>query len=163
MKKALFIALLLLCGMAIGKTDGGQKDLTTIIRGWEIREMKMAPFSMNNLVKYLSLIDAPDPKVMISQFVVETGWFKSKLFNIGNNICGMKLAQKRQTLATGTIYGYASFAHWTDSVDDFLLWLKYHNLSNGYFDHIQRKNYSENNQYCQLVLKVHKQLKINMA
>lgn len=163
MKKLLFIALLLFCSTAIGKTDGVKKDWAPVIRELEIREMKMSTFTMDNLVKYLSLIDAPDPKVMISQFVVETGWFKSKLFNIGNNICGMKLAQKRQTLATGTLYGYASFAHWTDSVDDFLLWLKYHNLSNGYFDHIQRKNYSENNQYCQLVLKVHKQLKINMA
>ena len=163
MKKLLFIALLLLCGMAIGKTAGVKRDLAPLIRVCEIREMKMTPFTIDNLVKYLSLTGAPDPKMMVSQFIVETGWFKSKLFTKGNNICGMKLAKKRQTTATGTMYGYASFAHWTDSVDDFLLWLKYHNLSNGYFDHIQRKNYSENNQYCQLVLKVHKQLKINMA
>ncbi len=163
MKTHLLIVMLLFCGLAIGKTDGVKRDLAPLIRVCEIREMKMTTFTMDNLVKYLSLIDAPDPKMVISQFIVETGWFKSKLFTIGNNICGMKMVQKRQTLATGTLYGYASFAHWTDSVDDFLLWLKYHNLSNGYFDQVQKKGYSENSQYCQLVLKVHKQLKINLA
>jgi uncharacterized FlgJ-related protein len=163
MKKLLFITMLLLSSMVIGKVDGAKKDLASFIQEWEIRQMKTTTFSVDNLVRYLTLTGAPDPKMMVSQFIVETGWFKSKLFTKGNNICGMKLAKKRQTTATGTMYGYASFAHWTDSVDDFLLWLKYHNLSNGYFDQVQKKGYSENSQYCQLVLKVHKQLKINLA
>lgn len=163
MKTHLLIVMLLFCGLATGKTDGVKRDLAPLIRVCEIREMKTTTFSVDNLVRYLTLTGAPDPKMMVSQFIVETGWFKSKLFTKGNNICGMKLAKKRQTTATGTMYGYASFAHWTDSVDDFLLWLKYHNLSNGYFDQVQKKGYSENSQYCQLVLKVHKQLKINLA
>jgi len=125
----------------------------------EIREIKSASFSIENLVKYLKLKDAPDPEVMISQFIVETGWFKSKLFTLGNNICGMKLAKKRTTTATGEMFGYASFNHWTDSVDDFLLWLQYHGLSSGYFDHVQKKSYSENSGYCTLVLKVVKMVK----
>ncbi len=163
MKTFVILLILAICSLSIGKADSVKPDFARLIHEWEIREMKMTPFSVDNLVKYLKLIDAPDPEMMIAQFVVETGWFKSKLFTKGNNVCGMKLAHKRQTTAIGQMYGYAAFEHWTDSVDDFLMWLDYHNLSNGYFDQVQKKGYSENSQYCQLVLKVHKQLKINLA
>ena len=145
--------------LSAGKAYNLKTDLSGIIHRMEIREMKLAPFSIENLVKYLKLKDAPDPEVMISQFIVETGWFKSKLFTRGNNICGMKVAKKRTTTATGEMFGYASFNHWSDSVDDFLLWLQYHGLSSGYFDHVQKKSYSENSGYCTLVLKVVKMVK----
>lgn len=159
MRKALLIFAIMASSLSAGKAYNVKTDFAGIIHRMEIREMKSTTFSVDNLVKYLKLKNAPDPKIMISQFIVETGWFKSKLFLRGNNICGMKLAHKRVTTATGEMFGYASFSHWTDSVDDFLLWLQYHGLYNGYFDHVQKKSYSENSGYCKLVLKVHKQFK----
>lgn len=162
MRKALLIFAIMACSLSAGKAYNVKTDFAGIIHRMEIREMKSTTFSVDNLVRYLQLMNAPDAEIMISQFIVETGWFKSKLFLRGNNICGMKLAKKRATTATGEMFGYASYNHWTDSVDDFLLWLQYHGLSTGYFDHVQKKSYSENSGYCKLVLKVHKQLKIRL-
>lgn len=162
MRKALLIFAIMASSLSAGKAYNVKTDFAGIIHRMEIREMKSTTFSMDNLVRYLQLMNAPDAEIMISQFIVETGWFRSKLFTKGNNICGMKLARKRVTTATGVMFGYARYNHWTDSVDDFLLWLQYHGLSNGYFDHVQRKSYSENSGYCKLVLKVHKQLKIRL-
>lgn len=159
MKKTLLIIAVMAYSLTIGFADIGESDFSGIVRRMEIAEMKATSFSIDNLVTYLKMQNAPDIEVVVAQFIVETGWFKSRLFTVGNNICGMKVAKKRSTTATGTMYGYASFAHWTDSVDDFLLWLKYHNLSEGYFDHIQKKSYSENGSYCSLVLKVVKMVK----
>ena len=158
MKKIIFIVLLLCQAIIIGRTENIKRDNNNLVTSLEISNMKQSEFSVSNLYKYLQLIQVEDADVVIAQFVVETGWFKSKLFRIGNNICGMKKASKRLTTATGTMYGYASFNHWTDSVDDFKLWLQYHNLSKGYFKQIQKKNYSENSEYTTLVMKVHKKI-----
>lgn len=122
----------------------------------QILAMRRTDFSVNHLHTYLSLLQAPDAKVMIAQFALETGWFKSRLFTDGNNICGMKLPRKRPTTATGEIYGYALYKHWTCSVDDFLLYLSYNGLSDGYIH--QLSSYAEDPLYHELIMNIYKNL-----
>lgn len=122
----------------------------------QIRTLKRIEFSVGHLRTYLHLIKAPDANIMMAQFALETGWFKSRIFTDGNNICGMKLPRKRSTTATGEIYGYASYNHWTCSVDDFILYLSYHGISNGYIHHIS--SYAEDPSYYELIINIYKKL-----
>lgn len=158
MKKIIFILLMLCQTFIVGKADVAKRDFKDIVKSLEIKELRNTEFSIDNLYKYLKLTNVPDPEIVIAQFIVETGWFKSFLFKKGNNISGMKKATKRATTCIGTISGYAKFSHWTSSVDDFKLWLDYHGLSEGYFKHLQSKKYSESSGYYTLIIKVHKRI-----
>ena len=154
MKKLWIIIAILAFPISAGNAYQSGRDFTGIINGMEIKELKHSSFSIENLEKYLQLTQAPDPDIMISQFIVETGWFTSKSFLLGNNISGMKVPAKRITTSSGKIFGYAKYNHWTDSVDDFLLWLQYHGLSEGYVDHLRKRCYSQNDNYYSLIMKV---------
>ena len=91
----------------------------------EITELESSKFSPQNLQKYLSLIDIRGfgkDSVILRQAIVESAWFKSKLFIEGNNLFGMKLATTRPTTAIGKCRGHAKYKHWTDSVKDIILY-----------------------------------------
>lgn len=63
------------------------------------------------------------PDIVFAQAVLETGHFKSNLFQNANNLFGMKLPKKRETVAVGkTNGGYARFTDWESSVYDYSLW-----------------------------------------
>lgn len=66
------------------------------------------------------------PEVVFAQAILETGHFKSKLFQEANNLFGMKMPIKRETLAIGKKKGgYAVFDNWISSVNDYQLWQGY--------------------------------------
>ena len=96
-----------------------------------IHEIKTMEFSISLLKEYINLIDPSLMGVPLRQFILETGWFKSALFKLYNNIAGMKYPYVRETTATGTAMGYAKYRHWTDSVDDYIYW-RDHWKSKGY-------------------------------
>lgn len=125
-----------------------------------IHALKQSEFSESSLVQYLILKDAPDYLIIYSQFILETGWFTSKLFLEGNNLAGMKMPARRKTTAKGVIYGHARYDHWTDSVDDFLLWLDFHSLSEGYAEELKSKGYAENPEYYTKIMNIYTSLKI---
>lgn len=102
-----------------------------------IDEIKAMEFSLPLLEEYIDLVDPSLMGVPIRQFILETGWFKSELFTVYNNISGMKYPYIRKTTATGMAMGYAKYRHWTDSVDDYIYWR----------DHWKEKGYSTENYY----------------
>ena len=66
------------------------------------------------------------PSIVFSQALLETGNFSSKLFKSYNNLFGMRLPLKRETLAKGkTKAGYAKYELWGSSIYDYLLWQNY--------------------------------------
>ena len=66
------------------------------------------------------------PEVVFAQAILETGHFKSELFKNANNLFGMKVPKKRETLAIGKKKGnYAVFESWVSSVNDYRLWQGY--------------------------------------
>lgn len=79
-------------------------------------------FSKENLQEYLISNCVLHPEIAYAQAVLETGNFTSRIFRENNNLFGMKLAEKRRTLAVGERYGHACYDTWQDSVDDYLLW-----------------------------------------
>ena len=118
---------------------------------FELHELKNSMFSKDNLLRYLELKNAKNPTKILCQAVLETGWFKSRSFTIGNNLFGMKYATRRQTTATGKYLGHAKFNHWSDSVDDYLMWMQYwvdkgHKYKNHYA-FLKRIGYAEDPLY----------------
>jgi len=67
------------------------------------------------------------PDVAIAQSILETGWYKSDIFNVNNNLFGMKFPKKRKTVAVGENMGHAKYEKWEDSVNDYKLWQDYYN------------------------------------
>lgn len=103
------------------------------------------------------------PDVVFAQAVLETGHFRSKLFHNSNNLFGMKLPKKRETVAVGkTKGGYAKFENWESSVYDYSLWQNYIFSKNGEItktDYLKilDKIYSESKGYSNKVSKIIKQ------
>jgi len=126
----------------------------------EINEIKHSEFSVELLKKYLKLKGVKHSKIIIRQFALETGYFQSKSFTRYHNICGMKRAKIRPTTAIGSGYGHAAYKHWTDSVDDYILWQKYYKdkltASKNYYDFLEDVGYAENSRYVTLI----KQMKL---
>lgn len=59
--------------------------------------------------------------IIVAQAILETGWFKSKNYQINNNLFGMKQIFSRATTADTTINGYSHYPNWRMSVIDYYL------------------------------------------
>ena len=87
------------------------------------------------------------PDVVFAQAVLETGHFTSKLFRDSNNLFGMKVPSKRETLSVGKIKGgYAVFENWEKSVNDYLLWQDYI---------LRNKNINSQKEYLKLIDRIY--------
>lgn len=66
------------------------------------------------------------PEIVFAQALLESGDLNSRLCRIHNNLFGMKLPEKRETLAFGAAKGgYAKYKDWTHSVEDYVLFQNY--------------------------------------
>jgi Mannosyl-glycoprotein endo-beta-N-acetylglucosaminidase. len=87
-------------------------------------------------VLYGCLIDAgfnsQTAKIITAQAAHETGNFTSILYKEFNNPFGMKHPAVRQTTATGTWYGYATFPDIVTAVADFVLYWKAQKLQSAF-------------------------------
>lgn len=59
--------------------------------------------------------------IIVAQAILETGWFKSKNYQINNNLFGMRQVFSRATTADTTINGYSHYPNWRMSVIDYYL------------------------------------------
>jgi uncharacterized FlgJ-related protein len=59
--------------------------------------------------------------IIVAQAILETGWFKSKNYQVNNNLFGMKQIYSRATTADSTINGYSHYSNWRMSVIDYYL------------------------------------------
>lgn len=117
----------------------------------EIAELEKSELNIENLVKYLELKEIKDAKIVLQQAILESGWLRSGSARNYNNLFGMKYANRRPTTATGTGLGHASYAHWTDSVKDYMLWREYwenkgHDTSD-YYKFLKKVGYAESTIY----------------
>jgi flagellum-specific peptidoglycan hydrolase FlgJ len=95
---------------------------------YKINSIKNSEFSLESLKKLLYLYNISDniTEIMIKQSILETGYYSSPIFIENNNLFGMKHPRVRKTTSIGINKGHAVYQHWTDSVDDYLLWMKYY-------------------------------------
>jgi flagellum-specific peptidoglycan hydrolase FlgJ len=63
------------------------------------------------------------PDIVFVQAILESGEFTSKLFKSANNLFGMKVPSKRESVRIGaTRSGYSKYEDWMFSVYDYSLW-----------------------------------------
>lgn len=126
-----------------------------------IQAIKSSEFSEELLKEYIGWNYPNSSEVVIKQFILETGWFRSDSFTKYNNICGMRLARVRKTTATGTALNHASYDHWTDSVDDYFLWVDYYTnrgyKTDNYYQFLDSVGYATASNY----IKILKQIKVS--
>ena len=94
-------------------------------------QLRYEPFSEELLKKCLEYEGVLCQDIVILQSRLETGYFTSDIFLNGNNLFGMRYPSRRPTVATGIYKEHAQYAHWSDSVIDYVLWQKYYQ-SRGY-------------------------------
>ena len=78
-------------------------------------------FSEASLKRLLYIMKVEHPEIVFIQAQIESGNFKSNIFKEGNNLFGMKVAERRITTAIGKIRGHAAYLSWKDSVLDYKL------------------------------------------
>lgn len=118
------------------KVPGGEPVLTEEMKiqsekTFYYYQIRYMPFSEELLIKCLDYEGVKYPDIVLLQSRLETGNYSSDIFLNGNNLFGMKLPSRRPTVATGTYKAHAKYAHWSDSVIDYVLWQEYY-LSRGY-------------------------------
>lgn len=80
---------------------------------------KFNVFSETNLKRLLFILEIEHPEIVFIQAKIESGNFKSNIFREGNNLFGMKVAERRITTAIGKLRGHAAYLSWKDSVLDY--------------------------------------------
>ena len=101
----------------------------------------------------------------MAQAEIETGGFTSEGFRKGNNLFGMRPANKRTTLKAGEHRGYATYDTWKMSVADYALYQK--NIiekyrvktEDEYLLGLKKKKYAEAPDYLETVKKVSEKYK----
>ena len=133
------------------------KPVPYFVEKTRLEIIEESTFTTDLLIEYLDTKYEGYSDVTLKQFICETGWFKSNRFVKKNNISGMKFPTKRATTAISKDNtGYAVFAHWTDSVDDYFLWLQSHidkgrDVSNMYSFLVNVHYCSENSEYIKIL------------
>ena len=79
-------------------------------------------FTEQKLKDYLIELNVKYPNIVFAQAKLESGNFKSKIFEENNNLFGMKQPSIRTTTATGEQYNHATYNSWRESVLDYALY-----------------------------------------
>ncbi len=116
-----------------------------------IQQIKSLDFSLELFEELLSLYEVPYADYIVKQAILETGNFTSTIFLESNNLLGMKHPRVRPTTSIGSNRGHAMYYHWSDSVDDYLLWLRYYKdrgyNTKDYFKFLKEVGYAEDPLY----------------
>jgi len=135
MRKLTFLILInipLLCFAPILTTDPNVEAYNTI----EYRAI-LSPFNEELFKEALSYyLECPD--TAMAQAILETGNFTSDIFLQNNNCFGMRHPRQRETTSNGELNHFATYDHWTNSVKDYALFIKYYMDKGKDWDYIFR-------------------------
>ena len=125
-----------------------EKFITHVIK--EIEKKKKHSLTDKEVLDYIISLNIRFPKVVLAQAKLETGNYKSHVFQTKKNLFGMKLARSRPTTGQGSGAGYAHYKSWKESVIDYALlqtsYYRHCRTEQQYMEQLQR-TYCENNMY----------------
>ena len=125
-----------------------EKFITHVIK--EIEKKKKHSLTDKEVLDYIISLNIRFPKVVLAQAKLETGNYKSHVFQTKKNLFGMKLAKSRPTTGQGSGAGYAHYKSWKESVIDYALlqtsYYRHCRTEQQYMEQLQR-TYCENNMY----------------
>jgi len=73
----------------------------------------------DSVLNYIYDMRLEHPYIVFAQAIIETGNFTSDIMKQNNNLFGMKLPERRVTLALGVKNGHAVYSNWRESVIDY--------------------------------------------
>ena len=76
-------------------------------------------FNEDKLVEELKRLNIKFPHIVMAQYIIETGHWKSKIFRENHNLFGMKQANVRINTASGTQHNHAYYETWMESIYDY--------------------------------------------
>lgn len=112
----------------------------------------------NTLCKYK--VNAAN--IVLSQAIIESSHFNSKLFKENNNLFGMKHPSRRPTTSLYSHNGYAYYESIDDCIVDYLLWQLWgnkYNMTDEEYLNDGLSGYAEDPNYKNLNLKISNKLK----
>lgn len=83
---------------------------------------KQNQFTNEKLIIKINEMNFHFPYIVYGQAILETNYFKSKIFVENNNLFGMKEATQRVNVARGTQSEHAYYTNWFDSLYDYGLY-----------------------------------------
>ena len=98
-------------------TKGYASESKVIIS--DVVETENDDFSEEKLIQMLKDLNVKFPHIVLAQAKLETGHFKSNIFNENHNLFGMKEARVRIHTAKGTQHNHAYYDDWKESVYDY--------------------------------------------
>lgn len=93
-------------------------------------------FSRKTLYNYILECRIKSPKIVYAQAILETGSFKSRLFNTHNNLFGFRGSQ-----------GYICYNNWRESVDHYSRWQEENYKGGDYYAFLTKIHYAEDSSY----------------
>lgn len=86
------------------------------------------------------------PKIVVSQAILESGWFKSKVFKEYNNPFGLYNSKKAD---------YYKFNHWSEAILAYKSMIEYkHKDGEDYYDFLQRIGYAQDSLYIPKIKRI---------
>jgi hypothetical protein len=107
-------------GLIVYKNINDVEYITEETKQIIIKEkLKENEFSPERLKEYILELNIRFPHIVYAQAQLETGNFTSHIFQVNNNLFGMREAKRRPTTNKGTENGHAYFDNWKESVVDY--------------------------------------------
>ena len=100
------------------------------------------------------------PYIVYAQAIIESGNFTSKIWKENNNMFGMKMPERRATLAIGIRSGHSIYKSWKDCLIDYALYqMSYMRglTEDEYFDKL-KQSYASDEYYINKVRKLKQSL-----
>lgn len=134
--------------------DYVQQELVKLQQQHEFIAEVTKPITGSSLVELIEQMNIKHPKIVVAQAIIESGHFKSKLFQVNHNLFGMRKAYQRPTtrIPANIDFYYESYAYyhnWQYSVFDYALWQSSfaRNLSETEYLDLLKRTYAEDDEY----------------
>lgn len=131
-----------------------QQELVKLQQQHEFVAEVTKPITGSSLVELIEQMNIQHPKIVVAQAIIESGHFKSKLFQVNHNLFGMRKAYQRPTtrIPANIDFCYESYAYyhnWQYSVFDYALWQSSfaRNLSETEYLDLLKRTYAEDYEY----------------
>lgn len=124
--------------------------------------IEFTPCYKDSIANFLIELKVKYPHIVLSQSIIESGNYTSKVFLENNNPFGMKLSWNRSTTALGIKNGYAYYSNLRDAIIDYaFMQFSYYRSAKTEEDYylLLQKSYAEDKEYINKVRKIANKLK----
>ena len=124
--------------------------------------IEFTPCYKDSIANFLIELKVKYPQIVLSQSIIESGNYTSKVFLENNNPFGMKLSWNRSTTALGIKNGYAYYSNLRDAIIDYaFMQSSYYRSAKTEEDYyiLLQKSYAEDKEYINKVRKIANKLK----